>query len=51
MYTWVHSVFTLGDVLTENVLFVVATKVEFYVGDVPDGHTPSLQNARYTRLG
>ena len=30
---------------------VVATKIEFYVGDVPDGLTPSLQSARYTRLG
>ncbi|CAH1776232.1 unnamed protein product [Owenia fusiformis] len=31
--------------------FLVATKVEFYVGDVPDGTPPTLQHARYTRLG
>ena len=37
----------------DQLVFVLfsATKIEFYVGDVPDGHTPSLQNARYTRLG
>ena len=34
-----------------NVCVILATKIEFYVGDVPYGHTPSLQNARYTRLG
>ena len=28
-----------------------ATKIEFYVGDVPEGTPPSLQHARYTRLG
>lgn len=32
-------------------LFIAATKIEFYVGDVPDGYTVSLENARYTRLG
>ncbi|ELT95484.1 hypothetical protein CAPTEDRAFT_170133 [Capitella teleta] len=31
--------------------YLIATKIEFYVGDVPDGTTVSLQNARYTRLG
>ncbi|XP_064610541.1 centrosomal protein of 104 kDa-like isoform X2 [Liolophura sinensis] len=31
--------------------FLVATKIEFYVGDVPDDTAVSLQNARYTRLG
>lgn len=30
---------------------LIATKIEFYVGDVPDGYTVSLENARYTRLG
>lgn len=30
---------------------LIATKIEFYVGDVPDGYPVSLQNARYTRLG
>ena len=29
----------------------VATKIEFYVGDIPDDVPMSLQNARYTRLG
>ncbi|KAL3861939.1 hypothetical protein ACJMK2_007949 [Sinanodonta woodiana] len=31
--------------------FLIATKVEFFVGDVPDGVTVTLDNARYTRLG
>ncbi|XP_074654970.1 centrosomal protein of 104 kDa-like [Tubulanus polymorphus] len=31
--------------------YLIATKVEFYVGDVPEGTPVSLQNARYTRLG
>ncbi|KAK6175360.1 hypothetical protein SNE40_013841 [Patella caerulea] len=32
-------------------LFVTAKKIEFYVGDVPDGTKPSLESARYTRVG
>ena len=32
-------------------LYFSATKIEFYVGDVPEGTPPSLQHARYTRLG
>ena len=28
-----------------------ATKIEFYVGDVPEGTPASLNHARYTRLG
>ena len=31
--------------------FFTATKIEFYVGDVPEGTSGNLQNARYTRLG
>ncbi|XP_046376699.2 centrosomal protein of 104 kDa-like isoform X4 [Haliotis rufescens] len=31
--------------------FLIATKIEFYVGDVPDGVPLSLDTARYTRLG
>ncbi|XP_067659383.1 centrosomal protein of 104 kDa-like isoform X2 [Haliotis asinina] len=31
--------------------YLIATKVEFYMGDVPDGLSPSLDTARYTRLG
>ncbi|XP_064642037.1 centrosomal protein of 104 kDa-like isoform X2 [Lineus longissimus] len=31
--------------------FLIPTKIEFYVGDVPDGTGMNLQNARYTRLG
>ncbi|KAK3104885.1 hypothetical protein FSP39_012411 [Pinctada imbricata] len=30
---------------------LVATKIEFYVGDVPDDMSQDLENARYTRLG
>ncbi|XP_013412883.1 centrosomal protein of 104 kDa isoform X2 [Lingula anatina] len=29
----------------------IATKIEFYVGDVPEDTPVTLQNARYTRLG
>lgn len=28
-----------------------ATRIEFFVGDVPDGAPLVLDNARYTRLG
>lgn len=31
--------------------FLIATKIEFFVGDVPDGMPLVLDNARYTRLG
>ncbi|XP_050411830.1 centrosomal protein of 104 kDa isoform X3 [Patella vulgata] len=31
--------------------YLISTKIEFFVGDVPDGTKPSLENARYTRLG
>ena len=31
--------------------YISATKIEFYVGDVPDGQPVTLDNARYTRLG
>ncbi|XP_070207078.1 centrosomal protein of 104 kDa-like isoform X2 [Littorina saxatilis] len=31
--------------------FLIPTKIEFFVGDVPEGTTPLLENARYTRLG
>lgn len=30
---------------------LIATKIEFFVGDVPDGLPVVLENARYTRLG
>ncbi|XP_061197353.1 centrosomal protein of 104 kDa-like isoform X1 [Saccostrea echinata] len=31
--------------------YLIATKIEFFVGDVPDEQTQDLENARYTRLG
>lgn len=31
--------------------FLIATRIEFFVGDVPDGLPVVLDNARYTRLG
>jgi len=31
--------------------FLVPTKIEFFVGDVPDGTLLSLESARYARLG
>lgn len=34
-----------------EILFATATKIEFFVGDVPDGTPLLLENARYTRLG
>lgn len=30
---------------------ITATKIEFFVGDVPDEQLQDLENARYTRLG
>ncbi|WAR15732.1 CE104-like protein [Mya arenaria] len=30
---------------------LIATRIEFFVGDVPDGMPVDLDNARYTRLG
>lgn len=31
--------------------YLIATKIEFFVGDVPEDMSPNLENARYTRLG
>ncbi|XP_048780572.1 centrosomal protein of 104 kDa-like isoform X3 [Ostrea edulis] len=31
--------------------YLIATKIEFFVGDVPDEQSQDLENARYTRLG
>ncbi|XP_025081009.1 centrosomal protein of 104 kDa-like isoform X2 [Pomacea canaliculata] len=31
--------------------YLIPTKIEFFVGDVPDGTPLLLENARYTRLG
>ncbi|XP_052225713.1 centrosomal protein of 104 kDa-like isoform X2 [Dreissena polymorpha] len=31
--------------------YLIATRIEFFVGDVPDGMPVDLDNARYTRLG
>ncbi|XP_052715307.1 centrosomal protein of 104 kDa-like isoform X2 [Crassostrea angulata] len=31
--------------------YLIATKIEFFVGDVPDEQLQDLENARYTRLG
>ncbi|PAA51401.1 hypothetical protein BOX15_Mlig022803g1 [Macrostomum lignano] len=31
--------------------YLIASKIEFFVGDVPDGVSHNLQNARYSRLG
>lgn len=30
---------------------ITATKIEFFVGDIPDEQSQDIENARYTRLG
>ena len=37
--------------LTVCMASIVASRIEFYVGDVPTDMAINLQNARYTRLG
>ena len=52
--TWNDSANYLETAHTMIIVFffqMPATKIEFYVGDVPSGMHPNLQNARYTRLG
>lgn len=42
------------DLKADYLLFyflITATKIEFFVGDVPDEQLQDLENARYTRLG
>ncbi|XP_078338788.1 centrosomal protein of 104 kDa-like isoform X2 [Crassostrea virginica] len=31
--------------------YLIATKIEFFVGDIPDEQSQDIENARYTRLG